>query len=1183
MRFRSGVLELYIERFDLKAFGRFSNASLDFTDGEGKLHIIFGPNESGKSTSLRAITSWLFGIDSRSSDNYVHPYSDLRVGGKLVSSNFGTLECVRRKGTKNTLKSIDESADIDEKKLTRMLGGMDQETFLRGFGLDRQRLIEGGRDIMCGGGDLGRILFSAGVGMGSLNEIVTAIDKEKRTLFLPTGQVPELNKTLSELKKLRSELNAQTLTAAELQRREKQLVEAKQYATELGKRRSELEKDLSHAQALLKAMPLVVQRSQLIKQLETLKNVPILDDNFRQRRRTAETDRQIAEGQLVLLDEQAANLQASLEKLNRNERILQFADRIKQCADATAVFEAARQKLPKLRLQSEALRASLEELLGKLGKPASTDVKTLSPSDSLSARIERLTKNHVRLEQAIEVNNQAREHVHGQLVNLSTDEDHISVKEPTTLAAVLKAYSNPQRLVDDRAKAQAEVEKVAEKLRQSFARLAGFEGTIEQAQQLTLPVAAVITSSGDQYEAAQAAVQREQEKVEHVESQLQQIEDRIEHLARESNVSTEEELINKREARDHLLKSTVEILSEDKPNIASARVCLQKLAGEIQQIDVMVDRMRAAAEIVARREQANLDRAKTTKQLVAANKSLSQAVDRFEAAKGAWNSIWNACMTEPGDPQSMQQWVVYYEKFADTVQHYKAALAHANQLDSQYHDAIRAIQDALEEIEEQSDSYQKVATNLLVLQARAQQILDSRLTALAQHAEKQKDQKRFQAELTRLETENEKLSTAWQQWRTDWNKVIDDFTEEADVSPDRLRQILATIEAAVDKQRQLSECESQIKEIEESEQRLQETLKLLVDEIEISVDTEEPLSNIMGRVESLLDDAVHVEKQFQSLEKQLSACRTEKKSYAQKASSCSSVLEVLCREVGCNKSDQLPVLEQQATEKREAQLELTQLDKSLLLLSGGPALEPYAKLAMESDAAELNRTIESCELQLQESQERWEAAQQNVGSLQRSYDEMDGSGRAAEINQQIQALEATAARLSKRYSLLAIQQAVLNRAIEAYREQNQGPILLRATEFFEKITCQRYRGLKPYLDDKNQRILLGVRFEEGRETEVRANLMSEGTADALFLSLRLAGLESHIKEHGPVPLVMDDVLVQFDDQRCAAALNVLCEISQLTQVIFFTHHQHLIELVDQRLPSNSFVIHHLEEVESCLN
>jgi uncharacterized protein YhaN len=87
--------------------------------------------------------------------------------------------------------------------------------------------------------------------------------------------------------------------------------------------------------------------------------------------------------------------------------------------------------------------------------------------------------------------------------------------------------------------------------------------------------------------------------------------------------------------------------------------------------------------------------------------------------------------------------------------------------------------------------------------------------------------------------------------------------------------------------------------------------------------------------------------------------------------------------------------------------------------------------------------------------------------------------------------------------------------------------------------------------------------------------MSEGTADQLYFALRLAYLADWLDRHEPLPLVVDDILIKFDDQRALASLEVLAQFSQRTQVILFTHHQHLVELARTRLPSDQLFTHQL--------
>ena len=71
--------------------------------------------------------------------------------------------------------------------------------------------------------------------------------------------------------------------------------------------------------------------------------------------------------------------------------------------------------------------------------------------------------------------------------------------------------------------------------------------------------------------------------------------------------------------------------------------------------------------------------------------------------------------------------------------------------------------------------------------------------------------------------------------------------------------------------------------------------------------------------------------------------------------------------------------------------------------------------------------------------------------------------------------------------------------------------------------------------------------------------MSSGTRDQLYLALRLASLEKYMESAEPMPFIVDDVLVDFDDARSQAALNALAELAEKTQVILFTHHSQVVE------------------------
>src|SRR5580693_5782928 len=109
---------------NLKAVGPFTDVVLDLSGGEQGLHLIYGPNEAGKTSALRAVSHLLFGFPHLSADNFVHPNDQLRVGGKVRHSDGDELELIRRRGNKNTLRGPDDSSVVSVDRWKHFVGDM---------------------------------------------------------------------------------------------------------------------------------------------------------------------------------------------------------------------------------------------------------------------------------------------------------------------------------------------------------------------------------------------------------------------------------------------------------------------------------------------------------------------------------------------------------------------------------------------------------------------------------------------------------------------------------------------------------------------------------------------------------------------------------------------------------------------------------------------------------------------------------------------------------------------------------------------------------------------------------------------------------------------------------------------------------------------------------------------------
>ena len=170
---------------------------------------------------------------------------------------------------------------------------------------------------------------------------------------------------------------------------------------------------------------------------------------------------------------------------------------------------------------------------------------------------------------------------------------------------------------------------------------------------------------------------------------------------------------------------------------------------------------------------------------------------------------------------------------------------------------------------------------------------------------------------------------------------------------------------------------------------------------------------------------------------------------------------------------------------------------------------------------------------------------------------MDGSASAAELADASQQVLARIRRLTERFIRVKLSTKILLDVIESYTAEHQDPVLKIASGYFKKITLSSFTGLRTDIGDQGKAILIGVR-PDGAWVKVEG--MSNGTRDQLYLALRLATLEWRMKSSEPMPFIVDDILINFDDERATATLKALAELAEMNQVIVFTHHQRIVEI-----------------------
>ncbi len=354
-----------IARLHLKAYGPFDGAVLDFDRPAAGLQIVHGPNERGKTTAMRAIVALLFGFPTQTGDAHARDYAALRVGA-VLDDGAARLAVMRRKGARNTLFAFDpergdEHADrlVDQAALDALLGGMDKDRFLAMHALDAARLRRGGEALAVAGGDLGTLLFEASSGLSRLRSVSDRLQADADALFVPRGQKPLLNATLSELESRQKEERAAGVRPRDWAERRDALARADEEVGRLDASLRGRRARLSHLERVLGLVPQVARLEALAGRLAALAGAPVLPEDAVSR--IAEWGRALVESdaEIAAADADGARDAAALEASTVSQPHLDARAEIVRLAGRLDEHAAARASMP-------ALRSALDEALGAL-------------------------------------------------------------------------------------------------------------------------------------------------------------------------------------------------------------------------------------------------------------------------------------------------------------------------------------------------------------------------------------------------------------------------------------------------------------------------------------------------------------------------------------------------------------------------------------------------------------------------------------------------------------------------------------------------------------------------------------------------------------------------------------------------------------------------------------------------
>ena len=293
----------------------------------------------------------------------------------------------------------------------------------------------------------------------------------------------------------------------------------------------------------------------------------------------------------------------------------------------------------------------------------------------------------------------------------------------------------------------------------------------------------------------------------------------------------------------------------------------------------------------------------------------------------------------------------------------------------------------------------------------------------------------------------------------------------------------------------------------------------------------------------------------------------------QAAEEATRIIDRLLVQAGCRTIESLELVEGQSAQRAALVTQVREIEARLVQSAGLPLAEALRQATGQDPdvvAEALARNLQHSEQNAADVQQRHAA----YLTARQTFEKMDGSAVAADAQQMTAQNAARIAELGADYAASRIASAVLAQVIDTYQKRNQGPLIEQASKRFATITAGRYTGVVVDYDEDRQ-ILKAGRADGERLTMAQ---LSTGRRDQLFLALRLAAIEGHLDNGEPLPVIVDDIMIQFDDEAAAATFKVLADLSQRTQVLFLTHHEHLLEVAEASIGAGAFQAHHLSNV-----
>lgn len=1165
-----------IKRLELKAFGPFTNRTLDFSSDLPGLHVVYGPNEAGKSSSLRALQALFFGFEKTSADNFLHPHPQFLVGGCLQAHDGRELTFYRRKKTKNSLFDQQDNP-LDPAVLTPFLHGIDKGLFTALYGIDHAALVEGGQAILAQHGEAGQALFAAGTGLASLKSIVDKLEGEGDDLFRPRGSNQAISVVLAQYKELQGQIKHATLAGRDWQERQRALDEAEKQLAEASGLRNRLNREKHQLERLKQALPFLGQRRILRASLAELGQVVELPADFAEQRRNLEQLERDARRRLAAEGDRLLELKEKSRGISLNQGVLDHAEAIEELQQGLGKYRSGKIDSARLEGQRISCRTEAANLLKQI-RPgiALAEIEGLRPSLAKRKTIQVLGAGQEALAQGVRQASRLLQTTGKELENAGLELQQL--KSAIEVGKLARAVGLAQKVGDLDGVIAARRQDLAgarQECQAALQRLGLWSGSLELLADLAVPLAETVHRYEEEFHLLAEEKRQHQLEYGQLASELAALREQLREIAHGAEVPTEEELGHYRHRREQgwqLLRRQW-LHGEDVVAESSAYDPEQPLPMAYEKMvgiaDQTADRLYREAERVQKHASLKARVTGIDQRLLELESLMGRGELAWVAVTARWQLLWTPRGIDPLPPREMLAWLGGFDKLRFQVLEAAKVTREVADHETRRRQLQGALGAELAAVGEPVDlSTEELSPSLQVAEAFVQRMQGEqarRELLTGKIGDLRKVWESAQGELAAVEAEQ-------RQWQSRWDSALAPLGLSGQILPVEALDFLETLQGCFDKVQEAEVFRKRIEGIARDAREFEEKILAVLQDIApdcLGLEPSPAVAQLKVRLGRASQDQAVLRQyatEIATLEKNKAATTLELAGYE-------AQLMGLRRLAGCQSEEHLNAAERCSSEYLKLKERLAEVEVSLARIAEGISLADLEEQAQGLDPDDLPERIEgiAAEIEVRLDPEIRRLSE-TIGREKNELARMDGSGKAAELADTAQQVLAKIRRLSERYIRIKLATRFLREEIERYRAENQDPVLTIAGRYFRELTLDSLAGLRTDPDEQGQPVLFGVR-PNGDWLPVAG--MSSGTRDQLYLALRLATLEWRLESSEPMPFIVDDILIHFDEQRSRATLKVLADLAEKTQVILFTHSRQIFQTAQALMAGGRVFCHQL--------